>query len=160
MTKTWTSPYTRRGSDHKMGFQLHPQLARDTLPVARLGGCRLLLMNDRRWTWCLLVPEVPDVRELHELPAPARARVLELACRLSEALQREFSGDKMNLAALGNMVPQLHLHVIVRQVGDAAWPAPVWGRGEAVPWPQEEREATLARLRSLAHGLDERLAPP
>jgi diadenosine tetraphosphate (Ap4A) HIT family hydrolase len=137
-----------------MDFHLHPQLARDTLPVTRLGDCRLLLMNDRRWTWCVLVPEVPEVRELHELAEATRARVLELACRLAKAMQQAFAGDKMNLAALGNMVPQLHLHIIVRRVDDAAWPAPVWGHGTAVPWPEAERDALLERLRELSAGLD------
>lgn len=136
-----------------MDFHLHPQLARDTLPVTRLAGCQLLLMNDRRWPWCVLVPEQAGLRELHQLPGTIRAQVLELACRLSAAMQHEFAADKMNLAALGNQVPQLHLHVIARHVGDAAWPAPVWGRGAAIPWTGEERAAMLARLRTLAAGL-------
>lgn len=136
-----------------MDFHLHPQLARDTLPVTRLAGCQLLLMNDRRWPWCVLVPEQAGLRELHDLPEATRARVLELACRLSAALQQEFMADKMNLAALGNQVPQLHLHVIARHVGDAAWPAPVWGHGPAIPWTPEERATMLARLRTLVTDL-------
>lgn len=143
-----------------MDVHLHPRLAQDTLPVTRLAGCQLLLMNDRRWTWCVLVPEVGGLRELHELPPLHRARVLELACRLSQALQREFAADKMNLAALGNLVPQLHLHVIARHVGDAAWPAPVWGHGAPMPWAPGDREPMLARLRQLARGLEAGLVTP
>jgi diadenosine tetraphosphate (Ap4A) HIT family hydrolase len=135
-----------------MDFPLHPLLQKDTVPVARFPGARLLLMDDSRFAWCILVPDGHDLRELHELAPPHRSEILELTCSLAECLQRAFGADKMNIAALGNLVPQLHIHIIARHVDDAAWPAPVWGRGEARAYTPAAREAMLQRLRAcIAH---------
>ncbi len=136
-----------------MDFQLDPVLAHDTLPVAALDDCRLLLMDDSRFPWCILVPALPGLRELHELPAGRRVEVLELACEVARRMAETFTADKMNVAALGNVVAQLHIHVIVRHVGDDAWPAPVWGRGQAVPYPQDLRRERLAQLWTCLEGL-------
>lgn len=136
-----------------MDFQLDPVLARDTLPAATLGNCRLLLMDDSRFPWCIPVPALPGLREIHELPAGPRGEVLELACEVARRMAETFAADKMNVAALGNVVAQLHIHIIVRHVGDDAWPAPVWGRGQAVPYTQALRNARLAQLRACLKGL-------
>ena len=136
-----------------MDFQLDPVLAGDTLPVATLGDCRLLLMDDSRYAWCILVPALPGLRELHELPPARRAEVLELACEVARRMAAAFSADKMNVAALGNVVAQLHIHIIVRHVGDDAWPAPVWGLGQAVAYTQTQRSERLARLRTCLEDL-------
>lgn len=115
-------------------FVLHPQLARDTLFVTDLALCRLLLMNDARYPWCVLVPRIPDVREIFDLPASVQAEMWGEVSVCSERLATLTKAGKMNVATLGNLVPQLHIHVIARQVGDAAWPQPVWGKGQAQPY--------------------------
>lgn len=145
---------TRAPSDLKMKFSLHPALARDTVPISRLGGTRLLLMNDSRFIWCVLVPEYPGLRELHELPQPQRSAFLELVCQLSANLHTAFDAEKMNVAALGNRVPQLHVHIVVRHSADAAWPDPVWGVGAAVPWETSALAEVIPRVRGCAAALD------
>ena len=128
------------------GFLLHPRLAADTSPVADLALCRVLLMNDARWPWLILVPRRADARELVDL-SPADQHVLtdEIA-RASRALQSLFSPEKLNVAALGNVVEQLHIHVIARYRIDPAWPAPVWGRGVVEPYDPQSRERRIALL--------------
>jgi len=130
-----------------MPFTLHPTLARDTVEVVRLPLCRVLLMNDRRFPWLILVPEREAVREIHELPAEDRAILIEEIAQASEALARLVRPDKMNVGALGNVVPQLHVHVVARFATDPAWPGPVWGSGAAVPPAEDELEEMRRRLR-------------
>lgn len=131
-----------------MPFTLHPTLARDTVEIARLALCRVLLMRDRRFPWMILVPEREAIREIHELPAADRAVLMEEIARVSETMARLFQADKMNVGALGNVVPQLHVHVIARFATDAAWPGPVWGSGPAEPYAEAEIEDLRARLGS------------
>jgi diadenosine tetraphosphate (Ap4A) HIT family hydrolase len=130
-----------------MPFTLHPTLARDSVEVARLPLCRVLLMNDSRFPWLILVPARESMRELHELQAGDRAVLIEEIAQASEALGRLVQPDKLNVGALGNIVPQLHVHVIARFATDAAWPGPVWGSGAAVPYAQDELEELRGRLR-------------
>ncbi len=130
-----------------MPFTLHPTLARDTAEVTWLPLCRVLLMKDRRFPWLILVPERESVREIHELPVEDRAVLIEEIARASEVLERLVRPDKMNVGALGNIVPQLHVHVIARFANDPAWPGPVWGFGAAEPYPDEELEEVRGRLR-------------
>jgi diadenosine tetraphosphate (Ap4A) HIT family hydrolase len=131
-------------------FGLHPQLAADCAVVGDLPLCRLLLMDDANYPWCILVPRRAGVREIHELAAADRAALLDEVTALSAAMQSVFVADKMNVAALGNVVPQLHVHVIARRVGDAAWPRPVWGAVPRRPYGEVERDAMLERLRGCA----------
>lgn len=131
-----------------MPFALHPTLARDTVEVDRLPLCRVLLMNDRRFPWLILVPERPSVREIHELPAEDRAELVEEIAQASEVLKRLFEPDKLNVGALGNVVPQLHVHVVARSATDSAWPGPVWGSGTAIPYAESELEEIRGRLAS------------
>jgi diadenosine tetraphosphate (Ap4A) HIT family hydrolase len=131
-----------------MPFALHPTLAGDTVEVARLRLCRVLLMKDRRFPWLILVPEREAVREIYELPAEDRAALIEEIATASEALMRLFQPDKINVGALGNIVPQLHVHVIARFSADPAWPGPVWGLGAAVPYEAKELEEVGRRLAS------------
>lgn len=107
---------------------LHPQLAKDCIRLGRFPLCRLLLMNDRNFPWFILVPDRDGVREIYELEPNDRAQLMLESCLLSAFLMAEFDGDKLNVAALGNQVPQLHLHHIVRFESDPAWPGPVWGK--------------------------------
>ena len=129
-----------------MPFALHPTLARDTVEVARLPLCRVLLMKDRRFPWLILVPERDSMREIHELPAADRAELIEEIARAGEVLQRLFQPDKLNVGALGNVVPQLHVHVVARFATDPAWPGPVWGSGTAVDYANDQLEALRKRL--------------
>ncbi|WP_372982559.1 HIT domain-containing protein [Marinobacter sediminum] len=135
-------------------FQLHQRLASDTVSLGRSQLCEIRLMNDSTWPWLLLVPAVAGIREIYELSDQQQARLVFESSELSRGMMELFAGDKMNVAALGNMVPQLHLHHIVRFVDDPAWPGPVWGVQPPVPYSQEalavvqeKLEPVLARLR-------------
>ena len=134
-------------------FALHPTLVRDTVEIAALPLCRLLLMNDRRFPWLILVPERESLREIHELAPADRAELVEEIARASEALTRLFQADKVNVGALGNLVPQLHVHVVARFAADAAWPGPVWGSGAAVPYGDAELAALRERLAAAFRGV-------
>jgi diadenosine tetraphosphate (Ap4A) HIT family hydrolase len=128
-------------------FQLHGQLAKDTVEVARWGLSRVLLTNDSTYPWLILVPERVGLRDFHHL-APADLPVMtHEILRASKALESAFKPDKMNVAALGNQVPQLHVHVIARFTGDPAWPGPVWGVQPAVPYGEAALAERLALLR-------------
>lgn len=127
-------------------FQLHPQLARDTLPVAMLDHCELRLMNDARYPWCILVPCIPGLSGLHEVPVAARAGVFDEISRVSSALLAERGVQRINVGALGNIVQQLHIHVVGRWSGDPAWPGPVWGQGQARAWQTDAALALCQRL--------------
>lgn len=130
-----------------MTFALHRQLAADCHVLGDAPLCRLLLMNDARYPWCILVPRRDEVREIYQLGAADRLQLLEESTTLGRALMQAFAGHKLNVAALGNVVPQLHLHHVVRFRDDAAWPAPVWGRLPALPYDDAALVACLARLR-------------
>lgn len=131
-------------------FELHPRLVADCHLLGDLGLSRVLLLNDSRYPWVLLVPRRASVREIYQLAPPDRATLLEESCRLGEFMMQAFAGDKLNVAALGNLVPQLHLHHVVRNAQDPAWPGPVWGHSPAVPYAQD---ALAERLRILREGL-------
>ncbi len=128
------------------GFALHPQLAADTHEVGRLDLCRVLLAKDSSFPWLILVPERAGVREIHELLETDRAALLSEIARATAALGALFAPDKLNVAALGNAVPQLHVHVVARYRTDRAWPRPIWGTGPAVPYEAERLASVLARL--------------
>jgi len=126
-------------------FELHPQLVKDTVPLGRFTLSQLLLMNDSQYPWFLLVPERENIREVHELDDADRRQLWEESAQLSRTLTEIFKPDKLNIAALGNQVPQLHVHHIVRYHHDHAWPAPVWGK---LP-PKPYYSAELYKLKSL-----------
>ena len=127
-------------------FTLHPTLARDTREVLRLPLCRVLLMKDRRFPWLILVPEREPAREIHQLAPADRAALVEEIAQASEVLTRLFGPDKLNVGALGNIVPQLHIHLVARFAADPAWPGPVWGSGAAMPYLEGELEALREQL--------------
>jgi len=130
-----------------MTFALHPALERDTVLVTRLALCRVLLMSDRRFPWLILVPERDGVREIAELSPADRGILIEEIALASEALTRRFRPDKLNVGALCNVVPQLHVHVVARFTSDPAWPGPVWGSGAADPYEQTELDGLVAALK-------------
>lgn len=119
-------------------FVLHEKLAEDTLSLAASDLSELRLMNDRHYPWLLLVPRRVGVREIYELTPPDQQRLVRESSAIGEALMTVFDGHKLNVAALGNMVPQLHLHHVVRFEGDPAWPGPIWGVVPPAPYPEAE----------------------
>ena len=127
-------------------FELHPQLARDCVSLSRLKLCEVLLMNDATYPWIILVPERPGVSELYQLTPADRHQLMEESAFVAQAMAQAFTADKMNVAALGNVVPQLHIHHIARHKNDPAWPGPVWGKTAAVPYTEAELLRTVALL--------------
>ena len=119
-------------------FTLHPTLERDSLPIVEDDDLVLRLINDARYPWVIIVPKVPDIRELHELSEPIFDKIMALVRHVGGVMTTAFAADKINTAAIGNMVPQLHIHIVARREDDAAWPAPVWGVGEMQPLEQGE----------------------
>ena len=129
------------------GFELHPRLAADAVVVGELPLCRLLLMNDAQYPWFILVPRRVNVREIYQLNEPDQAQLWRESAELSRAAMRAFEGYKLNVAALGNIVPQLHVHHVVRYPGDPAWPGPVWGRLPPKPYAPGVLQARIAELK-------------
>ncbi|MDD1967516.1 HIT domain-containing protein [Pseudomonas putida] len=130
-------------------FVLDQRLLNDTLPVGDFPLCRLLLSNDSQYPWFILVPRRADISEVFQLSGSEQAQLWKETTLLSETLDQLFDADKMNVAALGNVVSQLHMHVIVRHKGDPAWPAPVWGKHPAVPYSREQAAEVIARLKTV-----------
>jgi len=128
-------------------FTLHERLKADTIEITRLRLSVILLMNDSSFPWLLLVPMREGVKEIHDLSTADRALLIEEIALASKAIQRTFQTDKINVGALGNIVPQLHVHVIGRFTSDRAWPGPVWGAGDSVPYTHAELDKTIALLR-------------
>lgn len=121
-----------------MQFQLHPRLTEDTIFLGRFELCQVLLMNDAQYPWCILVPEVPDVTEIYQLNNIQRQQLMQESCFLAEQLATLYQADKMNVANIGNIVTQLHIHHIVRYQTDKAFPAPIWGKFPPVPYSEAE----------------------
>ena len=133
-------------------FVLDSRLQQDTVWVGDYPLCSLLLMNDAQYPWFILVPRREDVSELFQLDGADQLQLWQETNGLAEVLKDCFAADKMNVATLGNVVSQLHMHVIVRRREDAAWPAPVWGRHPAQPYTAEQLVALKARLRLVLTG--------
>jgi diadenosine tetraphosphate (Ap4A) HIT family hydrolase len=125
-------------------FTLDPRLAADTVPLVDLALCRVLLMNDARFPWLILVSTRPDLCEITDLDPADRLVLWDEITRASDTLRAEYAPTKINIGALGNIVRQLHVHVVARFDGDAAWPGPVWGAGVAEPYDA----AALATIRN------------
>jgi len=119
-------------------FVLNERLKNDTCLVGDLPLCRVLLMNDSRYPWLILVPRQADISEVFQLSAPQQQTLWQETTQVAHALNTLFAADKMNIATLGNVVSQLHMHVVARMRNDAAWPAPVWGIGTAEPYSAEQ----------------------
>lgn len=129
-------------------WSLHPQLARDTMPLGDLALSRVLAIRDANYPWLLLVPRRPDIVEIVDLDEVEQAQLMVEIARASRALREVTRCDKLNVAALGNAVPQLHVHVIARRKTDAAWPKPVWGQVPAREPDPSELDRFLAAMRS------------
>jgi|TARA_R110000772_G_scaffold114441_3_gene218870 diadenosine tetraphosphate (Ap4A) HIT family hydrolase len=133
-------------------FELHEALARDCAFVGDLALCRLLLMNDKQYPWLILVPRRAEMREICDLSGDDQLQYLQESNLCSAVLRSEFGAEKLNIAALGNMVPQLHIHHIARFSSDPAWPKPVWGQLPAKPYSTDELQGVVAQLRQVIQG--------
>ncbi|WP_461481277.1 HIT domain-containing protein [Porticoccus sp.] len=132
-------------------FELHPRLAVDTVAVGDFPLCRLLLHRDANYPWFILVPRREEITEIYHLSEEDRQQLTRESCLLAEALVDVFSPDKINIATLGNMVPQLHMHHVVRYHADGAWPSPIWG---ALPPLRYSDELLHHRVESIANVLE------
>lgn len=131
-------------------FELHPRLAQDSVVIGEFDLSLLLLSRDANYPWCILVPKCEDIYEIHHLSEEEQLQLIRESCRLSEVMTSVFDADKMNVAALGNVVRQLHVHHIARFTDDPAWPQPIWGKLPA----KEYTEAAFAeRIKRLQNAL-------
>lgn len=128
-------------------FQLHPRLEQDCIAIGRFDLCRILMMNDSQYPWFILVPEKADITEIYQLSKRERHTLAEESSYLAENLAILYKADKMNIATIGNLVPQLHIHHIVRYQTDKAWPAPIWGKFAAIPYTQQQITDNIARIK-------------
>ena len=129
-------------------FQLHPQLVQNSIPVGEFELSNLLIHRDANYPWFILVPKKPDITEIYHLLNQERMQLMRESCLLAEAMVKLFMPDKINIAALGNMVSQLHVHHVARYKNDASWPNPVWGAA-----PQAEYKENKLQLRIKSMGL-------
>lgn len=136
----------------RFDFVLDQRLAAETVPVTHWPLCVVLLQDDARYPWLILVPQRAGLSEIHDLAGADRMQLALEQDLASRALKQESGAEKMNVAALGNVVPQLHVHVIARRQGDEAWPGPVWGRGARVPYAPGARDRLMMRLRGALEG--------
>lgn len=130
-------------------FQLHPQLAADTITLGKLSLCQVLLMNDSQYPWLILVPQRADIEEIYQLNQQDRQQLELESTSIATLLMEHFQGDKFNVAALGNVVSQLHIHHIVRFKNDAAWPKPVWGASPVIPYTNDLLTKKITELQML-----------
>lgn len=130
-------------------FALDQRLQQDTLTLGDFPLCRLLLSNDSNYPWFILVPRIDGISEVFQLDVADQQVLWQETTALAQLLNEGLGADKMNIGALGNVVSQLHVHVIVRKRDDAAWPAPVWGKHPALPYTPEQVTAIRAQLRDL-----------
>ena len=128
-------------------FKLNSRLLEDSTFITKLNVSQVRLNHDVRFPWLILIPEIAGLKELHDIPDEKQAIVQKEVNFCSAALQELTSADKMNVAALGNLVPQLHIHVIARRQDDSAWPQPVWSAGEAKPYEEENLAKLVNKLR-------------
>ena len=127
-------------------FALDNRLAEDTIYVRELPLCRFLLMNDKRYPWLILVPRYNGLSEIHDLPDKDQSTLISEVTAATRALENLFQPKKINVAALGNMVSQLHIHVIARFEKDEAWPSPVWGIGKSESYSRNEAKRIVKQL--------------
>ena len=134
-------------------FDLDERLAAGTFLVARHEAIQVRLANDARFFWLMLVPEISGASELHDLGEVTQQALMRLATRLGAWLKAETGADKVNSAAIGNIVPQLHIHIVARHEGDAAWPGPIWGHDAPVPMDDDLRRARIDAIAGFVAGL-------
>jgi len=131
---------------------LHPQLKQDCFVLGRFPLSVVLLMNDSQYPWFILVPQRQGIREIHQLSDEEQQQLMRESTLLAGCIETEFNADKINIAALGNIVPQLHIHHIVRYRTDPTWPAPVWGKLPALAYSKHDADVLCLRMRTLLSG--------
>ena len=129
-----------------MSFTLHPDLKRDGIPIGKFPLCQVLLINDANYPWFVLVPQLENLRECIDLDEEEYQTFWSESRALSVGIMKAFDGEKLNVAALGNMTPQLHVHHIVRYSHDVAWPAPIWGKHPMTPYDETGLHEVRERL--------------
>lgn len=129
-----------------MTFQLHPRLQQDSIEIGQFTLSQLRLINDSQYPWFILVPQKNDISEIYQLSEKDQQQLQQESSLLTKILVEIFKADKMNIAAIGNIVPQLHFHHIVRYKTDISWPAPVWGKFDSIPYTEEQVEKIKARI--------------
>jgi diadenosine tetraphosphate (Ap4A) HIT family hydrolase len=129
-------------------ISLDPRLMSDSVAIGKLALCEVRLQDDARFPWLVLVPQRGGITELFELPEADRATAMEEIANVSAALRAVTQSLKINVGALGNIVRQLHIHIVARNEGDAAWPGPIWGVGTRIPYGETEKAELIARIRS------------
>jgi len=130
-------------------FILDPRLQEDTVFISALPLSDMYLMNDRRWPWLVLAPRVAATEEFHQLCVKDRMQLCAEISNAADALKEETGCGKINIGALGNVVRQLHVHIVARNSGDANWPGPVWGFGQRQPYEKSVQDMLLTRYRAL-----------
>ncbi len=128
-------------------MSIHPQIIADTVPLCETTNAAILLMNDSRWPWVVLVPTVADINELHDLTHEQRNQFMADVNQVSRVVQHQTGCKSVNVAMLGNIVSQLHCHVVARNETDPAWPGPVWGFGLAVAYDNNWPDRLITALR-------------
>lgn len=134
-----------------MAFTLDAQIERDTWKVADLPLCRVLLAKNAAWPWLLLVPMRENKVEVTDLTEHEQGELWREVDKVAKVMQQLMTPDKLNIAAIGNIVRQLHVHVVGRFQGDPAWPAPIWGSGFSAAYTPEQKDELVARLYELLH---------
>lgn len=131
-----------------MCFNLHPTLKKDCFELMRFELCRVLLMNDSQFPWLILVPERKNISEIHQLSTQDQQQLIRESSYIAEQMHLLFNPDKMNIATLGNVVPQLHIHHIARYKTDKIWPAPVWGKLEAITYTEDKLKSIKDKIKN------------
>jgi diadenosine tetraphosphate (Ap4A) HIT family hydrolase len=140
------SQHRKCREDRLRAFELDPRLARDTELVESLGLCQLRMMKDSRWPWFMLVPQRNDVSELFQLTPLDQALLTFETNMVAAALKKATGAEKINVAAIGNIVRQLHVHIVARSDGDPNWPGPIWGYGQAEPYEDAAKQLLIKSL--------------
>ncbi|MCX7073568.1 MAG: HIT domain-containing protein [Methylococcales bacterium] len=130
-------------------FQLHPQLQKDCFVLGNFALCQVLLMNDSQFPWFILVPQRNHIREIYELTDAEQILLIRESSYLAKKLAEIFNADKLNVAAIGNIVSQLHVHHVVRYENDKAWATPIWGKFTAVPYTEQQKILLLEKLKPI-----------
>jgi len=130
-------------------FQLHPRLLQDSIAIGKFNLTELRLINDGQYPWFILVPMRSDISEIYQLSDIDQQLLQQESSLLTKILADLYKADKMNIAAIGNIVPQLHIHHIVRYKTDIAWPAPVWGKFDAVPYTEQQIEKIKSEIETV-----------
>ncbi len=133
-------------------FELNETLRKDCFEVADLPLCKVLMLNDQQYPWFILLPRVASVTEVFQLTEKQQQQLTQESNQFGQWLMEQFSGDKLNVAALGNVVSQLHIHHIVRFKDDASWPKPVWGQKEAIAYSSDEAQERIGVVRDWVEG--------